>query len=260
MSSKHSQHFTTLCSTLLLFSVLGGSPALLAADKEVPIGKAPEAQAENSAWIGELSFGINSMSGNVDTKSANMGLQLNRETLPWRYRIAAKADAMDVSDTRISESYLADLQADYVLPNKNYWFGYAGYDSNKFARIDKRFAEIAGYGMNVIDTPKQTLGMELGLGARQSTFTEGFGKENEAIGHLGVDYSLQLTDNTKLTENVVIQPGSENTFTLSDTALEVGMSKKTSLKLNYGYTNNSKVFADTKKTDTNTSVNLVIGF
>ena len=256
MLLKHSQHFTTL----LLVSVLGSSPALLAADKEAPVSKALEAQTNNHGWKGELSFGINSMSGNVDTKSANMGLQLNRETLPWRYRIAAKADAMDVSDTRISESYLADLQADYVLPNKNYWFGYAGYDSNKFARIDKRFAEIAGYGMNVIDTPKQTLGMELGLGARQSTFTEDFGKENEAIGHLGVDYSLQLTDNTKLTENVVIQPGSENTFTLSDTALEVGMSKKTSLKLNYGYTNNSKVFADTKKTDTNTSVNLVIRF
>ncbi|SEB14198.1 putative salt-induced outer membrane protein [Thiothrix caldifontis] len=245
---------------LLLVSTLGLSQTLLAADKEVPIGKASEKQAESTGWTGEISVGINSMSGNVDTKSANIGLQLNRETLPWRYRIAATADAMDVSDTRISESYLADFQADYVLPNKNYWFGYAGYDSNKFARIDKRFAEIAGYGMNVIDTPKQTLGMELGLGARQSTFTEDFGKENEAIGHLSADYSLQLTDNTKLTENVVVQPGSENTFTMSDTALEVGMSKNTSLKLSYGYTNNSKVFADTKKTDTNTSVNLMIGF
>jgi putative salt-induced outer membrane protein len=102
--------------------------------------------------------------------------------------------------------------------------------------------------------------MEVGLGARQSTFTEDLGKENEAIGHLGADYSLQLTDNTKLTENLVIQPGAENTFTMSDTALEVGMSKNTSIKLNYGYTNNTKVFPDTKKTDTTSGVSLVVGF
>lgn len=260
MLPKHSQHFTILSSTLLLVSTLGSSPMLWAADKETPIGKAPEAQAENGGWTGKLSFGVSSTTGNVETQSANAGLKLNRETLPWRYRIEAKANAMDVQDTRISESYLADFQADYVLPNKNYWFGYAGYDSNEFARLDKRFVEIAGYGMKALETPKQTLGLEVGLGARQSTYTGDFGKENEAIGHLGAEYSLQLTDNTKLTENLVYQPGAENSFTMSDTALNVAMSKKTSIELTYGYTNNSKVFPNTKKTDTTSGVNWVIGF
>jgi putative salt-induced outer membrane protein len=255
MLPKHSQHFTTL----LLVSVLGASPALLAAEA-APTGKAPEAQAENTGWTGNVSFGINNTTGNVETQSGNVGLQLNRETLPWRYRIAAKANAMDVQDTRISESYLADFQADYVLPNKNYWFGYTGYDSNKFARLDQRFVEIAGYGMKVLETPKQTLGLEAGLGARQSKYTENLGKENEGIGHLGADYNLQLTDNTTLTENFVYQPGAENNFIMSDTALKVAMSKKTSIELSYGYTNNSKVFPNTKKTDTTSGVNLVIGF
>lgn len=249
----------TLLTTSLLASTLLAAPVLFATEKDKPSDKAAPTETSTD-WTGEFSFGINSMSGNVDTKSGNVGLNLNRETLPWRYRVAAKADAMDVSDQRISESYLLDLQADYVLANKNYWFGYAGYDSNQFARIDKRFVEIVGYGTNLIDSPKTKLDVEVGMGARQSTFTEDLGKENEAIGHLGVDYSLQLTENTKLTENLVIQPGSENTFTTSDTALEVGMSKNTSIQLNYGYTNNTRVFPDTKKTDTTSGVSLVMKF
>jgi putative salt-induced outer membrane protein len=251
--------YVTLLTTSLLASSLLATPTLFAADKDKPSDKAASEKASTD-WKGELSFGLNSMSGNVDTKSGNVGLNLNRETLPWRYRVAAKADAMDVSNQRISESYLLDLQADYVLPNKNYWFGYAGYDSNKFARIDKRFVEIAGYGTNLLDSPKTKLGVEAGLGARQSTFTEDFGKENEAIGHLGVEYSRQLTDNTKFSESFVIQPGKIDTFTLSDTSLDVGMSKKTSIKLSYGYTNNSKVFPNTKKTDTTSGVSFVMGF
>lgn len=218
------------------------------------------AETNSSDWAGELSLSISSMAGNVETKSASLGLKLDKETLPWRYHVAAQGSASEVADTRIAEQYLADLQADYVLPSKNYWFGYAGYDSNKFASIDKRFAEIVGYGMNVIDSPQQKLGMEVGMGARQSTFTDDLGRDNETIGHLGVEYSLQLTDNTQLTENFVVQPGAENTFTLSDTSLEVGMSKKTSIKLTYGYTHNSKVFPDTKKTDTSTNVSFVVGF
>ncbi|MGB3916447.1 DUF481 domain-containing protein [Thiothrix litoralis] len=251
MRMTASFHFLT---TGLLAVTLSVTTSLQAAETDKAIEPA------DNGWKGALELGISNTTGNVETKSANVGLQLNRETLPWRYRVAAKASSMDALGTRVSEDYLLDLQADYVLPNKNYWFGYAGYDSNKFASIDSRYVEIFGYGMNVVDTPKQKLDMELGLGGRQSTFTGTLGDEKGAIGHIGVEYSLQLTDNTKFTENLVVQPGSANTFTMSDTALEVGMSKNTSLKLGYSYTNNSDVFPGIKKTDATTSANIVIGF
>lgn len=259
MRMTTSFHFLT---TGLLAVTLSITTSLQAAETDkaaAPAGKESATPADTS-WKGALELGISNMTGNVETKSANVGLQLNRETLPWRYRVAAKGSTMDALNTRVSENYLADLQADYVLPNKNYWFGYAGYDSNKFAAIDSRFVEIVGYGMNVVNTPKQKLDMELGLGGRQSTFTGTLGDEKGAIGHLGAEYSLQLTDNTKFTENLVVQPGAANTFTLSDTALNVGMSKNTSLKLGYSYTNNSDVFPGIKKTDARTSANIVIGF
>ena len=217
-------------------------------------------ESANTGWQGEISMGINSMNGNVDSKNANLGVKLDKNVLPWRYHVLAKASAADVSDTRISEQYQAAFQTDYVLPNEHYWFGYAGYDSDKFASIDKRFTEAAGYGFNIITTPKQKLDLELGLGARQSTYTGDYGKEYEAIAHTNTEYSLKLTDNTTFSETLVMQPSNKNTFTHADTSLQVAMSKKTSLKLTYGYNHNSEVFPGTKKTDTTTSANIVIGF
>lgn len=247
-------------SSLLLISSLLTTSELQAAEQKSATKTDTTSEEKNTGWSGELSIGFNRNAGNVNTKSNNLGLKLKKEAAPWRYRILGEGSTMDVSNRRITEKYTLDGQADYVLPNENYWFGYAAYDSNKFARIDKRFVELAGYGMKLINSPKQKLTTQIGLGTRQSTYTDNFGKDNETMAHFGSIYNVQLTDNTTFTEDFMTNPGSKNRFALSTTSLQVKMSKKTSLKLSYNAAYNSKDFPNTKHTDTTSNVSFVVGF
>ncbi len=248
----------------LLAVTASGIPVLLsAAEADTAPAQAQQqgAEAPDTSWKGSLELGLSSMKGNADNTSLTMGLNLNRNSIPWRSRIAAQGNKMENDGVTLAESYMADYQLDYVLPNDHYWFGYAGYDSNKFAAIDQRFVEIVGYGSGLVtDKKKYSLDAEMGLGSRQSKFTNGLGESNEAIGHLGVIYSLQVTDNTKFSENLVIQPGSDNSYTTSQTALEVAMSKKTALKLSYSLESNTDVFPGFEKTDASTTASIVVGF
>lgn len=221
-----------------------------------------EETINSGAWQGRFEIGVNTTTGNVETDNANLGLNLNRAGQQWRNRIALQGEMANVADEKVAESYLADVQTDYLLANERYWFGYAGYDVNEFANIDYRLVGIAGYGTPLMSAPKQSLDAEFGLGMRQTAYTEAVSTddEQEAIAHLGLNYSLQITDNTKLLEDLVIQPGSENTYTLSITTLEIAMNDRVAIQLSHTIENNSKVFDGFEKTDTATNASLVIDF
>ena len=226
---------------------------------------AAEAKTEAAApasndWKGSVELGFSKSTGNVETTDANFGLTLDKQTAQWRQTAAIKGDKLESKTTTLSERYMTDYKAAYILSSKNYWFGYAGYDANELAAIDKRFVEAFGYGAHLLNSPTKTLEGEIGLGARQTTYTNDLGKDNEAIAHVSLKYAQQLTENTKFTQDLVLHPGTDNSHTTSRTGIQVGMSKNTALKVNYEVQNNTKVFEGVEKKDTSTHVNLVVGF
>lgn len=249
-----------LFKPLLLMLGLSLSMNTLAAEAASSSASQP---TPDNGFTGSISLSLNNSTGNVKSQGFDFGLDLNREVLPWRYRVGAEAKNAKNKGTTIKESYFADFQTDYVLPDgDSYWFGYLSAEQNKFASIDRRLVEAAGYGTALMKTPKQTLTGDIGLGARQSAYTPAAVRadEREGIAYFGLGYQNQLTDNTRFNEDVTLIPGSEFTYAQSTTALEVAMSKKTSIKLSYEVKHNSKVSAGFEKTDASTKASIVFGF
>jgi putative salt-induced outer membrane protein len=76
-----------------------------------------------------------------------------------------------------------------------------------------------------------------------------------------LDDSFQVTDTTLWTNRLLVESGSDNTFTQFNTALAVAMNAKLSLSLGFEVRHNSDVPQGVaENTDTVTTANLVYNF
>lgn len=247
----------------------GGAGDFLSADKKGSAAanalfdrKAPSKGGVKppQGWSGKGSAGLVVSTGNTENNSVNLGLNVTYINDPWRHTVAATTYFAENNGEKEAERYAISHKANYSMGDRGYVFNFLSYDSDEFANIDSRLADVVGYGRNLIDTEKHNLDVELGVGYRQTRFTNNDPDSDETVGHAGLNYIGQITPTTTLTENLLIQGGSDNIFTESVTALNVKMTDKLSLSLNYTVRNNSEVAAGREKTDTVTSINLVTGF
>jgi putative salt-induced outer membrane protein len=111
----------------------------------------------------------------------------------------------------------------------------------------------------LIDTEKHSLNGEIGFGARQSDLADG-SSENETIITGGLYYKWALSENSEFTQDLLVEAGSENTYTVSKTAIAATLVGDLALVASYTIKNNSDVPLGTEKTDTFTALSLEYSF
>lgn len=215
---------------------------------------------QKKGWSGQALAGLVLSTGNTESSSLTAGLTVRHVGEKWRHTGTGNLYFAENAGTRIAERYGLSHKLDYLINPQSYAFNFVSYDKDEFANIKDRVADVVGYGRKLINTDKHTLNVEIGGGARKTTYTSTAEKSNEAVKHFGLKYAGRLTKNTTLTEDILVQAGNKNTFSESVTALNVAMSQKVMLSVSYTVRNNSKVLGTLKKADTITSVNLVTNF
>ncbi len=228
----------------------GASADKLFTDKS----KDPKAK---QGWSGQAQVGLVSSTGNADNNSTTAGVTAVYNKRRLKHTLTGDIYFAENKGERTAERFALGHKLDYAINSKSYVFNFLTYDQDKFANIDSRIADVIGYGRKLIESEKHSLIGEIGLGARQTEHIDETPDSNEAVGHFGLHYKGQLTDTTTLTEDLTIQSGKDNTFSESVTALQVAMTEKLSLSLNYSVRNNTEVPTGFEKTDTVTSINLV---
>ena len=239
-------------------AILLCSSSLYAADEP----GTESAGGEDAGFKGSFELGFDSASGNSERFSLTGAMNLAFKNLPWTYNFNANTAVAEEGDERVEENYLADFQIEYAVSNsENYWFGYTSLEKNEFRGIEQRLVEVLGYGATLLKTPGTLLQSDIGIGLRQSSYTDkARGDEDETIGYLGLHYNQEITDNTSFIQHLTFIPGTENDFLLSNSALEVKMSEQTAINLSYVVARNSKVSEGVEKTDTSTNVSFVYNF
>jgi putative salt-induced outer membrane protein len=108
---------------------------------------------------------------------------------------------------------------------------------------------------------KHALKGEIGAGYRNLKDRISRDSEGEFIMRFVLDDNWQVWKTTNWSNRLLVETGSNNTFTQFDTALAVSMTEKFAVKLGFQVRNNSKLPpGDSENTDTVTTVNLVYGF
>lgn len=220
-----------------------------------------EPEVLDTSWKGVGEFGFVSTSGNTDTQSLNLRLEFTKATENWRYRLAGAALSSSKNGDKDAERYQAEMQADRKLNEKSYLFGVYRYDADKFGAYDPQQSITAGYGRELMKSENHVLNGEIGVGYKKSKAVSTGESSNEMIGRFLLDDLWTITPSTAWNNRLLVEMGSDNTFTQFNTGLVVSMSERFALKLGWEYRHNSDIPVGViDKTDTTTTANLVYNF
>jgi len=220
-----------------------------------------EAAGPEYGWSGVGELGFVTTSGNTDSTALNFRLEFIRTTENWRYRFTGNGLMTSENGDKDNERYQAEAQADRKLGEKGYLFGVYRYDADKFGTYDPSQTFTIGYGRELMKSETHLLKGEIGVGYRKLEERVSGETDSDAILRILLDDSWQVFKTTAWTNRLLIETGSNNTFTQWNTGLAISMTDAFAVKLGFELRNNSDIPpGDTDKTDTVTSVNLVYNF
>lgn len=231
-------------------SMLLASYSVFAQDEEAP----------EYGWTGIGEFGLVNTTGNTESTALNLKLEFVKTSENWRHRFTGAALMTENNDVKDNERYSLEAQSDRKLSDVSYVFGTLRWETDKFGAYDPQQSAVVGYGRQLIKTDTHELKGEIGAGYRKLEDRVTGETSSDAIVRFLLDDSWQVLPSTLWTNRLLVESGSDNTFTQFKTAAAVAMTNAFALKLGLEVRNNSTVPAGTKKTDTVTTINLVYNF
>jgi putative salt-induced outer membrane protein len=185
--------------------------------------------------------------------------EIQYEAEKWTHKFEAAAiNASEDNDTT-AEAYTAGWKSERQLTDVNFLFGRLDWRKDRFSGYDTQFSQTVGSGHRLIDAEKHSLNAELGFGARQSELVDGT-EESETILTGGLYYKWQISETAEFTQDLLVEAGEENTYSMSKTALKATLVGDLALVASYTIKNNSDVPLGTEKTDTFTALSLEYAF
>jgi putative salt-induced outer membrane protein len=220
---------------------------------------AKEANPADDGWGGSAELGLITTRGNTETSSSNARLTINYQTAPWTHQLNIELLRAEDSGVKTADRSEARYRAKYQFSARGYYFGSLRYEDDPFAGYDQRTTEVIGYGRNLSEGKIFNMDLELGVGGRQTEFTDNRDVD-ETIYRIATNLKWQISETSSLIEELSVESGDENTVTESTTELKVKINSSLAMKATLKIKDNSDVPVGTKNTDTTTSVTLVYDF
>jgi len=209
---------------------------------------------------GSAALGYLSTSGNTDSTNANASFKLVWDRgMAWTHEWNALAINARTDGVTTAESYSAGYKAQRDFTENSYLFASGDWRQDRFSGYDRQVTEAIGYGRRLIDTERQMLSVEGGLGAKQSTLTDGTDID-EGIVRGGLDYLLHIGESSQFEQKLLLEQGDNNRYTESTSALKTKIVGNLALVLSYVIKNNSDVPPGIKNTDRFTAISIEYGF
>ena len=220
---------------------------------------AAKVTAVKDGWQGSVALGYLQTTGNSDTTTLNAKALAGYKSGNWQDAFLFQTLKASSAGVLTAESTELNAQADYNLTATNYLFGNLDYLRDVFSGYEHRTSEVAGFGHRLLATDSQQLDVELGGGARQTSYTDG-SSDSEPVELLSGSYLWKFTKTSNFSENLTLIHGSSNTYSQSVTALTANLVGSLALSVSYTVSHNSVVLPGFKNTDTITAVTLVYSF
>ena len=225
-----------------------------------------------SPWTGAARLGYLATSGNTETTNMSAAFEVEYALEKWTHSFDAAAIKASTDNDTTAEAFVARWKSERILTESSFLFGRLNWRKDRFSGFDTQFSQTVGYGHRLtqfsqtvgyghrlIDIDKHSLNGELGFGARQSDLADGT-SESETILTGGLYYEWAFSETAEFTQDLLIEAGSENTYTMSRTALTATLIGDLALVASYTIKNNSDVPLGNEKTDTFTALSLEYSF
>jgi putative salt-induced outer membrane protein len=221
-------------------------------------------------WTGKGELGAAFASGNTDNENVNAKLELANELEKWKHSFGLSGQYASDSSSTTGQRWELYGQSDYKINARDFWFGAARYEDDRFSGFDYQATISTGLGRKFIDTERTKLVGSAGVGFKYFETRDVLDDAGQIIarGDTGsglifrgtVDFEHGLTDNTRVIDKFLVESGADNTFLQNDLALQVKMTEVLALSVGYSVRHNTDPPTGYEKTDTLTTVNLVYEF
>ncbi|MEO6102130.1 MAG: DUF481 domain-containing protein [Pseudoxanthomonas sp.] len=256
----------------ILLALLPTSPAALA-DEAIHNVSSNQQQTETSPWNGGGELGFSSSRGNSINESLNGRFNVQYSTGDWihsmdlfglRARAEYRVEDDDGGITRepktTANRYTAGFNSALKLAEHRQFTGSLRAERDDFATYDRLQTASLGYGTRMMDGDRTRLDVQIGPGFRRAHKAEDNENESGLIGRGFIGLKFDLTENTELSNNLLVESGSYNTYAQNDLGVSVTMNSHLALKAGLQARHYSEVEDARKKTDTLTTMNLVYKF
>ena len=241
----------SLSKWIAVVAITVASPALA---HEVEEETGPE-----SPWSGLARLGYLGTSGNTETTNMSAAFEIKYALEKWSHEFKGATISASEANNTTAEAFIAGWKSERTLTEVNFLFGRLNWRKDRFSGYDTQFSQTVGYGHRLIDNDKHSLNGELGAGARQSDLADG-SSESEMIVTGGLYYKWAFSETAEFTQDLLIEAGDENTYSMSRTAISATLLGDLALVASYTIKNNSDVPLATEKTDTFTALSLEYSF
>jgi len=250
----------TMAGVLLVGALLPGHAQADTALTDIQANAAAaKTTAVKDGWQGSAALGYLQTTGNSNTTTLNAKALAGYKSGDWQDAFLFQTLKASDAGVLTAESTELNAQADYNLTDKNYLFGNLDYLRDVFSGYEHRTSEVVGYGHRFLATDSQQLDVELGGGARQTSYTDGT-SDSEPVELLSGSYLWKFTKTSNFSENLTLIHGASNTYSQSVSALTVNLAGSFALAVSYTVSHNSTVLPGFKNTDTITAISLVYSF
>jgi putative salt-induced outer membrane protein len=224
--------------------------------------------AAHADWTGKSEAGLVIASGNTETETANVKLQLANEIDKWKHQFggAALYASSELEGTTARRWELFE-QTDYNFSPRTFVFGAARYEDDQFSGFAYQAVLSGGIGRKFIDTAVTKFTGTAGVGYKIFETQDAFDDagaliepgehDSEAVFRGTLDFDHEFTATTSLLDKLVVEAGADNTFVQNDLALQVKMNAVLALAVGYSVRHNSDPPVGFEETDTLTTINLV---
>lgn len=209
-------------------------------------------------WSGSGEVGGSVATGNSDTITLAVGLNLKREGLNWQHNFSALADLQRSDGVNSQERYATSYQANWKFAERAYMLGLVGWERNQVAGLRSRFSQALGIGYRMVATEPFSWELEGGPSLRQSDFYDR--EENSVAMRIASNFGWQIASNSRLTQSTVALLETDNTSLISTTAITSTLWGPVSLRLSMNVQYESDPPEDLRKVDTVSRATLVYEF
>ena len=210
------------------------------------------------AGTGEFGLVINR--GNSETEAANARLEMLWNEGQWENEATATAVYARDSGTTSANRFALANTLNYNVSERSYLGGSLRYDRDQFSSFRYQSSVAVGYGYRILTGEVHSLTVEAGPGYQFTEIRATAETDNQAILRTRAGYRWQISDSTRLTNRLLVEAGSKNTFAENVLALTVAINSRISLGSGVTVRHNTDVEPGSKKTDTLTTLTLAYNF
>lgn len=241
----------------------------LIASAMVAANAAAEEKAENTFKV-SAELGILLTTGNTESSSYLGKMKVEHELENWRneYKLdfLQKKSEVENNGQKVTEEtdnrWTASAEGKYKFTDKRSAFIFGSYTDDEYGAYSTYATVSGGYSFRALARDNMHLDLNAGVGFVDAEKQGTSESDDSELYRASAAYEWQINEMTKFVQNVSVEyaPGLDNTRTLTETGVSASFNSNMQMKFTYNTTTNSEVDPGFEKTDTETSVTLVVNF